>query len=227
MKIGAENKRNLVVLSGLGLVAVYLIYANFFSGPSSTPSTPDRAIAPPPAAIVDPGPSAPRAPSRARNEEFRPVLRSKRPEDRIDPMSVDPTLRLDLLAKLQNVPPAGGIRSLFQFGTPPVKEAEKLKGPEPNVKPVAVVQAPPAPVVPTGPPPPPPINLKYYGIATVRKDGTKTAFFLDGEDILLQSEGDTVKGQYRVVHIGATSVVMEDIQTKRQQTLPLSEEASG
>jgi hypothetical protein len=150
------------------------------------------------------------------------VLHSKRPEDRIDPMTIDPILRLDLLAKVQAVVLSGGSRNLFQYGPPPVKDA--LKGPEPKVVPQPV-----APVLKTDDQPkpiapPPPINLKYYGFSTGRMNGKKTAFFLDGDEISVAGEGETVKKRYRVVRIGVNSVLMEDTESKRQQSLPLTEE---
>jgi hypothetical protein len=154
------------------------------------------------------------------------VLHSKRPEDRIDPMTIDPILRLDLLAKVQGMELAGGSRNLFQYSTPPVK-TEALKGPEPKVVPKPGSQSAKAgddPAKPAGPPPPPPINLKYYGFSTARDNGMKKAFFLDGDEITVAAEGDTVKKRYRVVHIGVNSVVMEDTESKRQQSLPLTEE---
>lgn len=146
------------------------------------------------------------------------MLRSKRAEDRIDPAKVDPTLRLDLLAKLQ-AEPSGNGRNLFQFGPPPAKTPPK---PEPTVIPK------PGPVLPVtstaqplAPPPPPPIPLRYYGFSSVPSTSAKTAFFLDGEEILVAKEGDTVKRRYRVVRIGASSVVVEDTESKRQQTLQM------
>ena len=45
--------------------------------------------------------------------------------------------------------------------------------------------------------------MKYYGLATKRIDDKKTAFFLDGEDILLATEGMTVKKHYKIVRINA------------------------
>jgi hypothetical protein len=143
---------------------------------------------------------------RARSEEFHPVLRSKRPEDRINPMTVDPTLRLDLLAKVQDENGTGGARNLFQFWEPPATRGlEKAKEP-------VVVPAPVAPVLVSTEQPKPlaPIGLKYCGYSTERKNGTKTAFFLDGEEILIASEGGIVKRRYRVVRIGANSVLVED-----------------
>ena len=248
MKLGTENRKQVAFLAVLTLVAGYLVYTNVFSsqpGPEGTPEgapggappAPQetaRASAPAPSDEA-PGPKGTppgsnRSASSARNEEFHPVLHSKRPEDRIDPMTIDPILRLDLLAKVQGVELAGGSRNLFQFSSPPVKAAEALKGPEPKVVPKPgspVVHAGDDPAKPAGPPPPPPINLKYYGFATARNNGKKTAFFLDGDEISVAAEGDTVKKRYRVVRIGVNSVLMEDTESKRQQSLPLTEEQPG
>ena len=237
MKLGTENRTKVAFLAVLALVAGYLVYSNVFSQPERggppPAQEPARASAPAlPGPEGTPGQNtprteAPRAPdsnrgaSRGHNEEFHPVLHSKRPEDRIDPMTIDPILRLDLLAKVQGVEPAGGSRNLFQYGPPPVK-AEALKGPEPKVIPQPVV--PVTDVAKAGPPPPPPITLKYYGFSTARNNGRKVAFFLDGEEISMAGEGETVKKRYRVVRIGVNSVLMEDTESKRQQSLPLTEE---
>jgi hypothetical protein len=143
-------------------------------------------------------------------------------------MTIDPTLRTDLLAKVQAVDMEGGRRNLFQVGAPPLPpeptvsvkggtQAAKAFGPEPEPGP------PPKPAEP----PPPPITLKYYGYSSARTDSRKRAFVLDGDEILVGAEGDTVKKRYRVVRIGVNSVVMEDTQFKHQQTLPLQEEAAG
>jgi hypothetical protein len=243
MKLGTENRKKVGFLAALGLVAVYLLYTNVFSssnGPGGTPGPPAapesvRTDAPAVPGEGTPGQNtaraeAPRAPdsnrnaSRGRNEEFHPVLHSKRPEDRVDPMSIDPILRLDLLGKVQGVELAGGSRNLFQYGPPPVKE---LKGPEPKVVPQPVAPVLKADDQPKPIPPPPPINLKYYGFSTGRVNGKKTAFFLDGDEISVAAEGDTVKKRYRVVRIGVNSVLMEDTESKRQQSLPLAEEQPG
>src|SRR5262249_15005070 len=116
-------------------------------------------------------------------------------------------------------------RNPFKFGPPPGKPAEPLKGPEPKIPlpPVAEVKVAPPPPAPA--PPPPPIALKYYGFSSPPGAGGKTAFFLDGEDSLVASEGETVKRRYPVVRIGVTPVVMEDTDSKRQHTSPLAEEA--
>jgi hypothetical protein len=233
MKLGADRKK-FAFLGALILIGGYLFYSNVLSGPSSSP--PER---PKPAvAGVKPAPIVPKsepqsapsrpAPSSRSSEEFRPSLKPKRPEDRVDPMSIDPTLRLDLLAKVQGVNIEGGRRNLFQAGAAPLP-------PEPIVpvnRELQVAhqigpQLPPPPPQPPPAPQAPPIALKYYGYTSARGDNRKHAFFLDGEDILVAAEGETVKKRYRVVHIGVNSVVMEDTQFKHQQTLQLQEEAAG
>ena len=102
------------------MVGGYLFYSNVLSGPSSPePSRPSHARR---CATPSPFPCAPDSPAgypspRGRlvaiSEEFRPSLKPKRPEDRVDPMTIDPTLRLDLLAKVQAVDMEGGSRNLF------------------------------------------------------------------------------------------------------------------
>jgi len=237
MNVGA-NRRNIYILGGLVVVGGYLFYDNVLSGPStSAPSRPPRTAAQTGSKGRGDGPSyaeapaaAPRQASSSRsNEEFRPSLKPKRPEDRVDPMTIDPTLRLDLLAKVQAVNLEGGRRNLFTAGSPPPAALP----PEPTIKmagggprPVGPEPPPPPPQAPQAPPPPP-ITLKYYGYSSARGDNRKHAFFLDGDDILVAAEGETVKKRYRVVRIGVNSVVMEDTQFKHEQTLPLQEEAAG
>jgi hypothetical protein len=232
MKLGADRKR-IYFLGALVLLGGYLFYDNVLSGPSTpeptraAPSARNTA-APVIPAYEPPAASVRRAPQSLRNsEEFRPSLRPKRPEDRVDPTTIDPTLRLDLLAKVQAVGREGGSRNLFAAGAPPLP-------PEPKV---TVAAARPGAMGPEPPPPPPqaplppqapPITLKYYGYSSARGENLKRAFFLDGDDILVASEGETVKNKrYRVVRIGVNSVVMEDTQFKHEQTLPLQAEAAG
>jgi hypothetical protein len=162
-------------------------------------------------------------------EEFRPSLKPKSPEERVDPMTIDPTLRLDLLAKVQAVELQGGNRNLFQFSTaPPPPLPKEPVVPVKTPQQVAKEQAQKAAEAgPPKPPPPPPITLKYYGYSSLRGDSRKRAFFLDGDDILVAGEGELVKKRYKVVRIGVNSVVMEDTQFKHEQTLPLLAEAAG
>ncbi len=244
MKTGMENKKEVVALGVLGLVAAYFLYTNVIAPPSpaptggraavaSTPDDPPTLSAPvhAPATAAEPSPRtaarAARPAARNVSEEFHPVLHSKNPEEQIDPNTVDPRIRLDLLARLLDVPPAGSGRNLFQASLAP---PPKPKGPEPIIVPNKPLPGPPdvfheQAVAQAGPPPLPPITFKYYGLTTVRPDGKRTAFFMSGDEILIRAVGDMVAGSYRLVSIGLTSAVVEDTKSKRQQTVPLAEEA--
>ncbi len=234
MTTGAEDKKKVYFLIALLAVAGYFVYTNVLAGP---PGVPAPAAGPPAAeaavplaetaAVPAPAATTVRAPaSRSHSEEFHPVYLAKRLEDRPDPMKIDPTLRLELFAKVQQVGPAGGSRNLFQFSLEPPKEVAKLSGAEPVV-PLHKVYGPHLPAPPPPPPgaaPPKPIPLKFYGFSMTSANGKRMGYFMDGDEILLAGEGDTLERKYRVVRIGPSSAVLEDISAKREQSVPLAAE---
>ncbi len=228
MKFGADRKR-LALLAGLVLVGAYVIWSNLGSDSSNGQAAASRPAAGPAQTGAAAGKS--RTVTRRAKGQNRPGEWSAAyvdPGVSIDPVKVDPTLRLDLLAKVQQVEVSGSQRNLFQFGEsapttplaplPPNPGKIKMPGGKPPVMPV-VDAGPPKP------PPPPPITLKYYGYSNPRNSTRRRAFFLDGEDIIVASEGELIKKRYRLVKIGVNSVTMEDTQFKNEQTLPLAEDA--
>ena len=231
MKFGAERNK-LMLLGALLLLAGYLIYANLFSGP---PSERPAAAVPKSQSVLRPGVAevggpVPRAETRAQApsalQEFRPSLKPKKSGEQPDLSSIDPTLRLDLLARLEQVSVQGGGRSLFEFSSPPLSGVPEAKViPKPKIQTVPLPPPPPKPPEPEAKPPAPPIPLKFYGYVTPFGQGSKRAFFLDGDQILVASEGEVIKKRYRVVRIGINSVVMEDLDFKAEQTLPLEPQA--
>jgi hypothetical protein len=237
VKLGADRKK-VAILAVLVAVGLYFFYTNVISDNSGAPTShtaPVSATLPTgtsvPIAVQPSGPSLRRAgANRGSSQEFRPSLRPRRPEERIDPTSIDPTLRLDLLAKVQAVELQGGSRNLFQFSTAPPPPAQDAKLKETIIHPktpAEIAQEQAKQKAEAAKPTAPPITLKYYGYSAVKSDGKKRAFFLDGEDIFIAAEGDVVKRRYRVVRIGVNSVVMEDTEFKVQQTVPLQEEAAA
>ncbi len=233
MKLGAEPWK-MAILIGFASVAAYLGYSTLVSSDEPESYQP---LSRPVLQTVPPRPDTPQAkPNIARDrrdfrggtraaQEFRLGMK-RRPEDSIDPTTVDPTLRLDLLAKLQSITIKGGERSLFDFAQAPQPPAPKQPPHEKIIPKPFGPQPPPAQVTKAAPvkPPPPPIPLKFYGFINPARTDLKRAFFLDGEDIIVASEGELIRKRYKVVRIGLNSVVMEDLEHKHQQTLPLVED---
>jgi hypothetical protein len=230
MNLGAEPKK-IAILGGLLAVAAIVLYTQVFSGPSE-PAPVRRSVAPlnaPPSAAV---PSARAAATRRRGissslGEFKPIVGSPNPQDRPDPATIDPEIHFDLLTKLQSIAVESTGRNIFQMGSAPAPVAAQgpLKALPTNIPKIAV-NHPPTPVV-AGPPPipqAPPITFRYYGFKVLRHDGRKQAFLLDGDEIMIAGENETVKrGRYRVMHIGVNSITIEDTQFKHTQTLQLEE----
>lgn len=229
MKVGTFNKRNTIALIVLGGGALYSLYTNVLSspGPTTVPVATAPAAAPAPTEPDD-GPT-PRA--RARSEEWHPVVHAKNKEDQVDTSKIDPTLRLDLLAKVQASKPAGGDRNLFEFGAEKPKVAALPAHAEPIIQVATMgpkpLPPPPPPPGPPQPPPLPPLDAKYYGFATPSHAGRRRGFFMEGEDILIRAEGEMLVGRYKIVKLDAASVVVEDLDSKRMRTLQMAEDATN
>jgi hypothetical protein len=225
--VGADPKK-LAILGGLLTVAGVVYFMNRDSSPSVAPAVPQRG-SPLATGTATPSKSASSRPGLRIGirpiDDFKPSLK---PKDGVDISKVDPTLRLDLLAKLNGVGLGLGTRgSVFDWGKAPPPPAEVKIDPGP----IARIYGPPtptpkpAPPTPVPTPPPPPIPLKFYGFST--HSGAKRAFFLDGDDIDVAGENDVIKNRYKVIKIGINSVEMEDLNYKHQQTLPLVAELAG
>jgi hypothetical protein len=236
VKTGAEPKK-IAILAGLLIAAGVVLYINVFSGADSgAPVSPaSRTVAgssPAPVPLpsgVSAGRERPRSSRTASLSEFKIRLGVAPGQDKPDPATIDPTLRLDLLAKVQNVQPEGAMRNLFQFGAaPPPPAAKPVELPK-NTPKIPINQ--PGAAGPSGPAPPPqapPITFKYYGYKVSKADGRKEAFLLDGDEIIIAGENESVKrGRYKVVRIGVNSITMEDTQFKSTQTLQMQEEAAA
>lgn len=228
MNLGAEPKK-VAILAGLIAVAGASFVFNSSSSPEgdySPARTSPVASSPAPAADA---PAARPARPRANQREFRPSVRRKKGEAAPDPTTIDPTLRVDILAKLQQIKVEGTHRSIFDFGQPPPPPAPKpveAKGPpapNPLVSPAPVETA---EVKPPAPPQAPPVPMKFFGYISPANQPNKRAFFVEGEDIHVVHEGEVVNNRYKIVRIGVNSVVVEDLQFKSEQTVPLEEQTT-
>lgn len=236
MKLGAEQRNRVVILAVLILVAGYVLYSNVFSGSSesSAPSSP-RTAAPAAAPVSSTNAANARAEKNSdrvrrteltRGGDWNPGIG----DTPSNPLKVDPTLRLDLLAKVQQAELATAQRNLFQYGAiAPLVDTSPIKNPgKIDLSKKTEFVGPRQPPPPPGPPTAPQITMKYYGYTSGKASGRKRAFFLDGDEIIVASEGETLKkGRYKLVKIGVNSVTMEDTEFKSEQTLPLVEALVG
>ncbi|MGO8984476.1 MAG: hypothetical protein ACLPHI_12210 [Terriglobales bacterium] len=196
MKLGIENRKQVILLAVLGGVALLMLGRLFWtSSPTASPSLAPTAAA-----------SAPAKPGVRRTSSGKvvPVVEPR----------LDPTLDLKLLSKSEETKYAGNGRNIFVAGS--VAQIEPLKGNgTSDVKDAGMHQPPPIPA-------PPPINLKFFGFANQTGE-TKKVFLSQGEDIFIAAEGDIVDRRYRVLHISPTAVDVEDVLNNHRQSLPLTQ----
>jgi len=131
----------------------------------------------------------------------------------VAPTSLPSALRLASLEPVSERPAAG--RNPFRFGVPPPPPAP----PRPLTPPVSQVPLGPPPP-PPGPPPPPAISLKFVGVVQL-PTGRKVASLSDGKGVMMGAEGDVIDGRFRIVKIGVESLVMEYLDGRGRQTIPL------
>lgn len=236
MKVGAEDKKKVALLAGLSAVAVITVYVQFFSGASPNGAgNPGIRPAAGPAAAVPPTRAQPArrvaAPVRRRaqagGQAFQPVWVNLGEDESFNPIEADPTLRTDLLAAVRSVGFTNVERNIFEFTTrrrveTPPSAAEIARANELQ-RAAEREAAPPPPVQSSAPQPPraPRLSWRYYGFANADQEGERRAFLLDGTDVLIGSEGDVFKNRYKIVRIGQTQIVIEDMQFESEQELTL------
>lgn len=199
MKAGTESKAKLVVAIVLLAIAAVLLGSWFFGSSSSTPT---RVSSTQP---ID-EPAAPRSPTSASHNK------ANGKKTNTEARSLDPRLRFDWLKGSEDTKYAGTGRNIFQT---------YVEIPKPIVPPVKTPQI-VADQGPPPPPPPPPINLKFFGFAS-RSGEAKKIFLSEGEDIFIAGEGQIVDRRYKVLHISANDVEIEDVLNNNRQSIPLTQ----
>jgi hypothetical protein len=204
VQLGLENKKKTMWAAILGVVAV-LVFAYelipLFTG-SSTPNSSAQAAAP--SLIHTPPP--------------RPGKAAVKLGKKAQVESLDPTLRLDLLANSEKTQYEGNGRNIF------VSQAEDVRIPNPVSRPNTDGQQahdqsyrlPPQPQAP-------PIPLKFYGFASSPGE-PKRVFLKMGEDVFVAGEGEIVNRRYKVMRISNNSVEIQDmVYSGPPQNIPLTQ----
>jgi hypothetical protein len=136
LKLGIENRNEMIALAVVGVIAVVMASRAFW------PSAPEAA--------TGPATALPEGPTRVSVRRTASGRVAKAVEPRLDP-----TLQLDLLPQSEGTQYAGMGRNIFVNGSMPI-EKPKASGTTDIAK-----QYVPPPI-----PPPPPINLKFFGFAS-------------------------------------------------------------
>lgn len=198
IKLGTENKRNVIIAGALFCVLAYLAITQLVGG-SSTPAP--RAAAPQSTTVVRQTPSSSAGATSGPEARKRPGL------------ALDPSLHLDKLMASEDVEYAGTGRNIFSAESAPVPIPQPL-GPARPGEGKAIAQGPPPP------PQPPTIDLRYFGYAA-RHNGPRAAFFLHGDDVFEAYPGDIVNHRYKVISVDLKSAQVTDLSYNNTQTLPL------
>jgi hypothetical protein len=111
--------------------------------------------------------------------------------------------------------PGAAERNLFRFRAKPAPPAPRPVTPVPSFQPPSSGGLPP-------PPPLPPIALRFIGLLETGNK-QRIAILSDGRGVpLYGKEGDTVLGQYRILHIGVESIEMAYLDGRGRQVIRLS-----
>jgi hypothetical protein len=188
VNIGAENKKQVRWMIALLVVALLVGIYNFVDFGTSSANSPSPAS------------------TSAGNQQKKPAL-----AETADNGTLDPRLRLDILAASQSKKYEAGGRNIFRMEEKPIVQvAANVRGP----------MGPDPLPTPPPPPPPPPIPLKFYGFASKPTEPKKIFLFDEGE-VFVARQGDIVERKYKVIQINNTSVIIEDVLTSNKQTIPL------
>lgn len=199
MQLGLENKKKTIWAAVLGAIAVLYCAYQFIPmfTESSSPGSSAQAAAP----------VAPRV----------TVTRNGKPAKKPHVDSLDPTLKLDLLASAEQTQYEGNGRNIF------VTQPDPVKIPDPVAKANTDAAAQQDTYRLPSPPPPTPIPLKFFGFAS-KVGEPKKIFLSQGEDVWVAGEGEIVNRRYKVLRISPNAVEMQDVvNSGPPQSIPLTQ----
>jgi hypothetical protein len=105
-------------------------------------------------------------------------------------------------------------RNIFIAGPAPVVPAPGAPAPVKPVKPSSLPKGPFPPPAPN----PPQLSMTFFGYGTLPSNGSRRAFLLDGDEVRIVSEGDTIQNHIRITHIGNDRIEFEDTVTGLKNT---------
>jgi hypothetical protein len=122
-----------------------------------------------------------------------------------------PDVHLEAL-QAERPKPADVDRNLFRF----------LTKPAPVARPTAPPPSAPVVSVPPSAPSTAPITLKFIGIVEAPERTLKVAVLSDQYGVYYGREGETILGQYKILHIGTQSLDISFLDGRGRQTIRLN-----
>jgi hypothetical protein len=202
VKLGIENRREMIVAAVLVAILLLVVAYEFMPSSSTIASTAPATEA----GSVVPAAKVQRSPGRHSSAASAKKERA--------PQSLDPTLHLAQLASTEQIKYEGSGRNIFVSQPDPVIPTPVAPGTTGQNDP-KLFQIPPVTAAP-------PIPLKFFGFAS--KPGEPRKIFLSkGDDVFIAGEGEIVDRRYKVVRISPTSVEIQDVVgSGPPQSIPLT-----
>jgi hypothetical protein len=205
VKLGTENRKQLIAAGVLGAVLLLLAAYEFTTFSSTNASTPTTA----PAELPQPSSTSAR-PAARRNAA--PAAAKKLPSA----PTLDPTLHLNQLALTEQIKYEGSGRNIFVAQADAVIPQPMGNG-TPDNNGNARIYTPPPPTQQL-------IPLKFFGFAS-HSGEAKKIFLSKADDVFIAGEGEIVDRRYKVVRISATAVEIQDLVVSGPpQSIPLTQE---
>src|SRR5260370_1368586 len=194
-----QERKPKMIAGGALLVGAPLLFYQRLHTPASGP----EALKGPVAARSATAPTK----SRSRTNEHRYVAMLLKP-------TLDPRLRLDLLADSEGIKYDGTGRNIFANDREDIPKPIAPVVVEGDKQPDKVLWQPPVS-------PPPPINLKFWGWAS-KAGESKAVFLAQGGNGFVALLGDIVANRYRVVQISTTSLGITSMLSNNRHSVPIA-----
>jgi len=128
----------------------------------------------------------------------------------------NPQLHKDRLERARKSEYKSNGRNIFSaIPPPPVVKVDLNKKTEVGT----VIHDPP-------PPAPPTLPVKFFGYGNVPNGTSRRAFFTDGEDVYIVSEGEVLMNRFRILKINNASLDFEETSSGRRGTAALEEQGA-
>ena len=207
MKLGTENRKQMIAAAVLGVLLLLIAAYEFTSFSSTNASTATAPLA----NLPTPTASSSARPAGRRGSVTTPGKNAPAPQN------LDPTLHLDQLALTEQIKYEGSGRNIF------IAQADAVI-PTPGSTGATDHETKNIPYPIPAVAPPPSIPLKFFGFAS-HSGETKKIFLSKAEDVWIAGEGEIVDRRYKVVRISPTSVEIQDLVVSGPaQNIPLTQE---